>query len=78
MKKELLKMKKVDPIVEGMYQIETLTKGVFVKLSEKSKTVYQVVGYERFNRAYELQKFDDINSQKYLKKGKKVFAGFIF
>jgi hypothetical protein len=71
-------MTKIDPISEGMYQIETLAKGVFVKLNEKSKTVYQVVGYERFNRAYELQNFDDINSQKYLKKGKKVFAGFIF
>ena len=33
-------MKKIDPISEGMYQIETLAKGVFVKLSEKSKTVY--------------------------------------
>lgn len=71
-------MKKIDPIAEGMYTIETLKKGTFVKLSETSKRVWIVGDYDRTYREYSLTAWDDFCAEKFVKKGKKLFAGFIF
>jgi hypothetical protein len=71
-------MKKIDPIEEGMYAIETLTNDTFVKLSKKASKVWRLVGWDRVERAYEIVDEDDFCNTKYLKKGKKVFAGFIY
>jgi hypothetical protein len=71
-------MKKIDPIYEGLYAVETLAKGAFVKLSAKSTTVWTVGDYDRSFREYELHDYNDISRNKWVKKGKKLFAGFCY
>lgn len=71
-------MKKIDPIAEGMYAVETLVKGCLVKLSAKSNKVWIVGDYDRSDREYSLTAWDDHCEEKFVKKGKKLFAGFIF
>lgn len=58
-----------------IHKIETLKKGELVhKLikGQPSKKLYQVAGYCRFNKAYQLDHYDDISAASYLKKGKLV------
>lgn len=71
-------MKKIEPIEEGYYPVETLVKGCFVKRKEDAKKNYILLGWCKFNRAYVLQDFNDMNNYIYIKKGKKVFTGFVF
>lgn len=72
------KNKKVEPIEEGYYNVETLVKGCFIKRKEDAKKTYTLLGWCKYNRAYECQNFDDMNDCIYIKKGKKVFTGFTF
>ena len=57
--------------------IENLKKGDFFRRAN-GKKVYIYKGYDRTNKAYEAQAFDDISDFKYLKKGTKVNIGFDF
>lgn len=69
-------MKKVEPIEEGYYAIETLAPDTFVRIKENHKKVYLVKGYDRSERKYYLEEYTDISGYKYLKKGAMVYAGF--
>lgn len=57
-------------------------KGEFITLKEietpKESQVYIVCGYDRSQRKYELQKFSDINSYRYVKADTTVYTDFTF
>lgn len=57
--------------------IEKVKKGDFFR-PLKVKKVYIQKGYDRMNKKYEVQDFNDISNFKYLKKGTKVIIGFTF
>lgn len=71
-------MKKIDPVEEGYYAIETLAVDTFVRIKSNGKKVYLVKGYDREARMYYLEEYTDCSGYKYLKKGTKVYAGFIY
>lgn len=57
-------------------------KGEYITLKEienpKESQVYVVCGYNRSEKKYELQKFSDINSFRYVKPTTPVFTEFTF
>ena len=63
-------------------KVKDCKKGDFVtlkKLAEpKENEVYIVCGYDRSDKKYELQKFSDISSFKYLKGDTEVYTDFTF
>jgi hypothetical protein len=56
--------------------LRSVTKGDFVKRKADSKKVYQLVGWCRFNKKYQLQDVEDISHCLYLKGMTQVFIGF--
>ena len=62
--------------IPGMYNIESLKAGEFVKRKESQNKIYRVAGWCRINRAYEIEDMDDISVSRFLPKGKQVYAGF--
>lgn len=67
--------------IPGIYNIESLKAGEFVKIivnGEAGLAVWQVAGYCRINRAYEIESMNDISVSRFLKKGKQVYAGFTY
>ena len=58
--------------------IESIKKGEFLKLKEGAKKTFQLNGYCRQNKAYEISDYSDISEFRYVKKGKKVFTDFEF
>ena len=48
--------------------VESL-KGEYVTRRLNGKSIWQILGWCRFNRKYELQNFNDANQYMYLKKG---------
>lgn len=60
-----------------LIEIEKVKKGDFIR-KPNTKKVYIAKGYDRMNKAYELQAFNDISNYAYIKKGKKVEIGFDF
>lgn len=63
-------------------KVKDCRKGEFITLKEiaepKESQVYVVCGYDRSQRKYELQKFSDINSYKYIKGDTEVYTDFTF
>lgn len=63
-------------------KIRECRKGEFVTLKDipepKESQVYVNCGYNRSLKKYELQKFSDINSYRYIKSDTEVFTDFIF
>lgn len=63
-------------------KIEKCKKNEFVTLKPdrepKQSLVYLHKGYNRFNKRYELQKFDNINHYVYKKRGTIVYINFTF
>lgn len=63
-------------------KVRQCRKGEFITLKEienpKESQVYIVCGYDRSQRKYELQKFSDINSFRYVKPDTTVFTDFTF
>ncbi len=55
--------------------IEKVTKGDFVRLNG-NKVTYVKRDYCKFNKAWELQAWEDANKFRYVKKGKLVQIGF--
>ena len=62
--------------------IKECKKGEYVTLKPiaepKESQVYVILGYDRSEKAYELQKFSDINSFKYVKSNTVVYTDFTF
>jgi hypothetical protein len=50
----------------------------YFKLNENSNTVWFINHYNRDDKTYSVSKFDDINSEKFIKASKKVFTDFEF
>ena len=58
--------------------IDKLKKGDFFKVGASGSTVYQAKGYDRENKKYCGQAFNDHNKFIYKKKGNAVTVGFTF
>ena len=58
--------------------IINVPKGEYIKRKPEAKKVYVRGDYCRFNRAYEVYSFDDINQRMYIKGNKQVYIGFTF
>lgn len=59
-------------------QIKDLKQGEFFILSKNAKKVYSKGGYDRSEKKYECNDFDDISNCKYLAGNKTVFINFTF
>ena len=60
-------------------KIETIkTKREFIRRKADSKTTFITGGYCRFNKAYEITDWNNINKTMYLKKGTIVYIDFEF
>ena len=59
-------------------EIETISKGDFLRLKKGAKKTFEMKGYCRENKAYEVSDYGDISEFRYLKKGRLVFTGFEF
>jgi hypothetical protein len=67
------------PITMQTIEINKIkTKREFIKRKADSKTTYITGGYCRFNKAYEITDWNNINKTMYLKKGTEVFIDFEF
>lgn len=60
------------------YPVHTLKRGEYVKRKADSRKIYQLAGYCRFNKAYQLDDCEDSSRAIYVKKGTAVFAGFTY
>jgi hypothetical protein len=59
--------------------IEKVKLGDFLKLKDsETAPVWVRDEYCRFNKKYRIYKFEDINHDRYIKKGTKVYIGFTF
>lgn len=54
--------------MSNLKKVENL-KGEFVKRKANSKKIYEVMGYSRENKAYQLDDVEDISRAIYVKKG---------
>jgi hypothetical protein len=63
-------------------KIEQLKKGDFLTLktagTATQKNVWSYIGYNRSTKKYTIQRFNDANAYKELKKGTAVVVGFTF
>lgn len=59
-------------------QIKDLKQGEFFILSKNAKKVYSKGAYDRSEKKYECNDFDDISNCKYLAGNKTVFINFTF
>jgi len=53
-------------------------KVIYFKLKETSNTIYYVNDYLKGYKEYSISKFDDMNSERFVKPTKKVFINFDF
>ncbi len=70
-------MAKLHKDFTGIANIEDVRKGAWirkVRKGEPTQKQYQLNGYCRFNRKYEVVDLDDHCADSYLKKGTKVFV----
>lgn len=62
--------------------VKNCRKGEFITLKPinepKENQVYIVCGYDRTQRKYEIQKFSDINSFRYIKGNTEIYTDFTF
>ena len=58
--------------------IKEVKKGEFFKRKEDAKTVYVRGNYDVSTKAFSAYKFDDINSEIFIKSSKSVFIDFDF
>lgn len=57
--------------------VEKIKKGEFVRLQLNGST-YRKGEFDRYNKAYALENYNDISNFKYVKKGKLLWVGFEF
>jgi hypothetical protein len=63
---------------EGWYEIRNLPRGEFIKRSQHAVKVYVKGDYDRATRAFSVYDYDDINSEMFVKRKTKVWAGFTY
>ena len=66
------------PTVAGHYPIEKIKKGEYVKRKPDSNTVYVKGHYDHASKSFSLSAAHDMNKEIFVKRGKKVFAGFTY
>lgn len=64
--------------IHGWQTIESVKKGDFFKRKYNSNTVFVKQGYNRFDKKYSANKFDDISDFMHFKKGTLVYTNFEF
>ena len=69
---------KANAIELGMYAVETLPVGEFVRKSEDAKKTYRRESYDRSTKRYVLTDCDDINREISVKPGTMLHAGFTY
>jgi hypothetical protein len=59
-------------------KIQDVKKGDFIRKTPTAKKTFIKESFCRFNKAYEVQDYSDINNWQYLKKNKIVYINFDF